>query len=60
VREEVEERHRHTMDLKAKADRTLGDTREYVESMLGLQVWAHKLYKAVKAGPHEEHTAHID
>lgn len=60
VRDEVEERHRHAMRLKANADRSLEDAREYVESMLGLQVWAHKVYKAIKAAPHEEHGAHVD
>lgn len=60
VREEVEERHRHAMRLKANAGRSLEDAREYVESMLGLQVWAHTVYKAIKAAPHEEHGAHVD
>ena len=29
--------------------------RAYVETMLGLEVWSHKLYGCASAGPHEEH-----
>jgi hypothetical protein len=29
--------------------------REYVEAMLGLEVWSHKLFAAVKAAPHGPH-----
>ena len=60
LRDEIEERHRHVMHLKETATGGLEDARDYVESMLGLQVWAHKLYKAIKSGPHEEHVVHAD
>jgi hypothetical protein len=60
LRDEVEERHRHVMRLKATATGGLEDGREYVESMLGLQVWAHKLYKSMKSGAHEEQPVHVD
>ena len=40
------------MALKQQEHRSVAAAREYVEAMLGLQVWAHKLYLAATSGPH--------
>ena len=55
VREEVEKRFEQVMDLKPHAAEGVHEAREYVEAMLGLEVWSHKLFAAVKAAPHETH-----
>jgi hypothetical protein len=55
VRHEVLERFEHAMELKPHADEGVTEARAYVEAMLGLQVWSHKLYACAAAGPHEEH-----
>ena len=47
VRAEVVRRHEHAMALKPHADEGVVQAREYVEAMLGLQVWAHGVYKQV-------------
>lgn len=58
VDDEVRERFEHVMELKARADGDIDANREYVEAMLGLQVWSHALYAATKAEAHEHHHAH--
>jgi len=55
VEEEVRARHGQVMRLKGRADGDLRANREYVEAMLGLEVWAHSLYEALHASPHEGH-----
>jgi hypothetical protein len=55
VRREIVERFGRAMDLKRHADEDLATAREYVEAMLGLEVWSHKLYNCASAGPHDEH-----
>jgi hypothetical protein len=55
LREQVTRRHHHAMMLKTHAGESVETAREYVEAMLGLQVWAHSVYKHVMADPH----AHI-
>lgn len=52
VRDEVEDRHAHAMALKTHADEGVTQARAYVEAMLGLQVWAHTIYKHLKADAH--------
>lgn len=52
VREQVEQRFRHAMELKAHAAEGVAPAREYVEAMLGLQVWSHTLHKQLTAAPH--------
>lgn len=52
VREQVGRRHGTAMARKASADKSVADAREYVEAMLGLQVWAHGAYKQLMADPH--------
>jgi len=53
VANEVEKRFEHMQYLKQYAEESVEDAREYVESMLGLQVWSHKIYLAATAGLHE-------
>jgi hypothetical protein len=58
VRSEVMRRFDRVMELRPQAEGSVDQAREYVQAMLGLQVYSHKLYKAMKAGPHgggEEH-----
>jgi hypothetical protein len=55
VRHEVAERFGRAMELKEHADEGVPAARAYVEAMLGLQVWSHKLYGCASAGPHDEH-----
>jgi hypothetical protein len=58
VQDEVRTRLAHVVALKAGTDGNLDANRAYVEAMLDLQVWAHRLYHATTAGAHEhEHTA---
>lgn len=52
VAEQVKHRLDHAMELKRHADKGVAEAREYVEAMLGLQVWSHKLYLAALASAH--------
>jgi hypothetical protein len=52
VRREVDRRHAHAMELKEHAGAGVAEAREYVEAMLGLQVWAHGVYRRLTADPH--------
>jgi hypothetical protein len=60
VRDQVTRRHQHAMALKTHAEDSVEDARAYVEAMLGLQVWAHSVYKLVMAGPHARGGGHDD
>ena len=55
VRHETLERFGRAMTLKPHAGESVAAARAYVEAMLGLEVWSHKLYACASAGPHEEH-----
>lgn len=55
VEEEIRGRFERLMQLKMQANGDLGANRAYVESMLGLEVWSHSIYRALHAGPHEAH-----
>lgn len=65
IRTEVTERLAHTMELKRHATHNVEAAREYVEAMLGLQVWSHKLYMTARepahigAQEHEEQSASV-
>lgn len=50
VREQIEHRHARAMELKEHAAESVPAAREYVEALLGLQVWAHGIYKQAVAG----------
>ena len=52
VRDQVTQRHDRVMRLKTHAGDSVEDARAYVEAMLGLQVWAHSVYKQVVAAAH--------
>ena len=55
VEEEIRGRFEGLMRLKMQANGDLGANRAYVESMLGLEVWSHSIYRALHAAPHEAH-----
>jgi hypothetical protein len=55
VKRETVERFQRAIALKQRADDSVASAREYVEALLGLEVWSHKLYACASAGPHEEH-----
>jgi Family of unknown function (DUF6448) len=55
VRTEVRARFDGMVDAKKRSSGDVDDERQYVEAMLGLEVWSHKLYGAVKAAPHSSH-----
>lgn len=54
VGKEVQKRFDKMMRLKKQRGKNVDHDREYVEAMLGLQVWSHKLYLAVISDPHEK------
>jgi len=58
IASEVEQRFEHMQYMKQYAEESVEDAREYVESMLGLQVWSHKIYLAATAGPDEKAVVH--
>ncbi len=58
VRDEIQRRFDHVMALKPAAGQDVEHAREYVEAMLGLEVWASSLYQAVLAPAHAGHGGH--
>ncbi|MDO8586965.1 MAG: DUF6448 family protein [Armatimonadota bacterium] len=58
LRAEVQEKFDLVMRLKPHAAGPVDAAREYVEAMLGLQVYSHKLYQCMKAEPHGEEHKH--
>lgn len=58
LRDEIQERFKDMMRKKESAAKSVDEAREYVEATLGLQVWSHKLYLAIKSGPHEHTGEH--
>jgi hypothetical protein len=60
VRVEIKKRFDRVMPLKKRAGGTVEETREYIEAMLGLQVYSHKRYKCATAELHEAHDQHQD
>ena len=52
LREQVAERFHHLGHLRGGAERGVEGARSYVQAMLGLQVWAHGLYHAMRATAH--------
>ena len=58
VEEAVRERFEHVMHRKAQVNGDLALNRSYVEATLGLEVWAHSLYEALHADPHEHGHTH--
>ena len=58
LRAEVHKRFDRVMRLKKRAGQSVDAAREYVEAMLGLQVYSHKLYECAHAEPHGEAHEH--
>jgi uncharacterized protein DUF6448 len=52
VRREANDRFDAMVAAKVSADAGVAAARAYVEAMLGLQVWAHRLYGAIHAPAH--------
>jgi hypothetical protein len=52
ISEQVKHRLDRAMELKTHAEAGVPQAREYVEAMLGLQVWSHKLHLAALASAH--------
>lgn len=53
LRHEVQHRFEHMKRLRDHKPDDVAKAREYVEAMLGLEVYSHQLYQAMKASPHE-------
>ena len=53
LRDEVKQRFEHMQHLQEHAGHGVDHAREYVEAMLGLQVWSHKIYSALRSSAHE-------
>jgi hypothetical protein len=61
LRREVQQRFNHIKHLRDYRTSDVPKAREYVEAMLGLEVYSHHLYQAMKATPHEGgHEHHHD
>ena len=60
VQAQIKERFDRVMALQKYADGPVDKAREYVEAMLGLQVWAHKLYLCAQSDPHDKVHSHED
>lgn len=58
VAAEVEQRFAHMQQLRTHVDESVEHARAYVESMLGLQVWSHKIYLTAIAEPHDKDGEH--
>lgn len=58
LRQEVQHRFDHIMHLRGHKPEEVARAREYVEAMLGLEVYSHQLYLAMKAHPHTGHHEH--
>ncbi len=60
LRHEVQHRFEHIKHLRNYRTGDVAGAREYVEAMLGLEVYSHHLYQAMKATPHEGDEHHHD
>lgn len=58
VRSEVEHRVARAVELRPRPGASVAEVREYVEAVLGLQVWAHSVHRQVHADPHEHAGVH--
>lgn len=55
IRREVAARLVALFSAKEQAAESPEAARRYVAEVLGLQVWSHRLYGAIRAHPHEQH-----
>lgn len=53
LEQEIRHRFDHMKHLQNYRAGDVAKAREYVDAMLGLEVWSHQLYQAMKATPHE-------
>lgn len=53
LRHEVQHRFERMQHLRDHRPDDVAKAREYVEAMLGLEVYSHQLYQAMKSSPHE-------
>ncbi len=60
LRHELQHRFEHMRHLGDYRAGEVVKAREYVEAMLGLEVYSHHLYEAMKASPHEGGHEHHD
>ena len=58
IAEQVKHRLEHALQLKTGVDAGVPQAREFIEAMLGLQVWSHKLYLAALASAHADEHHH--
>jgi hypothetical protein len=58
VHDEVKQRLDRVMSLRPCSGASVPEVRAWVEAMLGLQVWAHGVYLALRSTPHEDHREH--
>lgn len=58
LREELEHRLRAVQDLAARREDSVEDAREYVEAMLGFEVYSHHLYESMRVTEHHEGAQH--
>ena len=58
VRAAIKQKFERVMHLQRHTDASVDAAREYVEAMLGLQVYAHKLYLTIQSEPHAGHHNH--
>jgi Family of unknown function (DUF6448) len=58
LRQEVQHRFEHVKHLRDYSPADIAKAREYVEAMLGLEVYSHHLYQMMKAAPHEASHQH--
>ncbi len=58
ITREAGHRLARVMELKAHAGEGVPAAREYVEAALGLQVWAHTLYRQAVSGPNAHNEGH--
>ncbi|MET4686235.1 DUF6448 family protein [Sinorhizobium fredii] len=58
LRDEVKHRFDRIRHLRAHSPTDIPVARKYVEAILGLEVYSHQLYQAMKAAPHERDPEH--
>lgn len=60
IHEEVKHRLEHVLALRPASGATVPEVRQYVEAMLGLQVWSNTVFTTLRGDPHGQVGAHED
>lgn len=60
VFDEVKRRLDHVLALRPAPGASVPEVREYVEAMLGLQVWSNMVFKTLQGDPHAQSGVHED